>query len=190
MRFDASIEIEDFDTVYPVSEDSIFLIESLNVTAGEHVLEIGCGSGVVSLHCAKNGCDVTAVDINLNAVDAARYNAELNGLEVEVRWSDVYTCIDDTFDTIIFNLPYLPADDDGIEAMAWSGGSDGLGPLPRVLEGLSEHLRKEGRLVIVTSSLMDQERLDDVLEGFAVKVLGELPLFFERLRVMEIRSLS
>lgn len=187
MRYDTSIEIKEFDSVYPVREDSILLIESLDVTGHEKVLEIGCGSGVVSLHCAKNGCDVTAVDINPSAVDATTYNAELNSVSIRTGWSDVYSGVDGRFDIIVFNLPYLPTDDDGAEAMAWSGGADGLGPLPRVLDGTKEHLNEDGRVVVVVSSLMDQARLETLLSGLSVKVLKELALFFERLRVLEIR---
>ena len=56
MRYDPGISIATDPDVYPPSEDSILLIESLEVSPGERVLEIGCGSGVVSLHCAANGC--------------------------------------------------------------------------------------------------------------------------------------
>jgi len=189
MEYDPSIIIDDLDTVYPVSEDSIFLIRSLNVSA-EKVLEIGCGSGVVSLHCARNGCSVVSVDINPNAVEAAKHNAAVNGIELDVRESDVYSNVTERFDTIIFNLPYLPENDEGLEAKAWSGGSDGMGPLPKVLNGLRDHLTENGRLVIVVSSLMEQIALRALLEGYAVKELGKLPLFFEQLFVLEIRALS
>ena len=185
MEYDPSIAIQDRDTVYPVSEDSILLIRSFN--AAGNVLEIGCGSGVVSLHCAKNGCNVTAVDINPDAVNATKHNAESNGLSVNVLGSDIFSNVAGVFDTILFNLPYLPEDDEGMEAKAWSGGSDGIEPLRKVMAGLDEHLSGNGRLVIVVSSLMDQTALNDVLDGRIVKVVGELPLFFEKLSVLEIR---
>ena len=187
MDYDPSIVVEDFDTVYPVSDDSIFLIRSLNVSS-EKVLEIGCGSGVVSLHCAKNGCSVVSVDINPNAVTATEHNAKMNGIELDVRISNVYSDVTERFDLVIFNLPYLPESDDGLEAKAWSGGPDGMGPLPEVLKGLGEHLTENGRLVIVTSSLMNEDVLNVLLEGHSVKVLGILPLFFEQLRVLEIKG--
>ena len=106
-----------------------------------------------------------------------------------VRETDVYSNIEGRFDTIVFNLPYLPVEDEGELAKAWSGGPDGLGPLPRLLEGAPEHLLPDGRVVVVVSSLMDRAGLDKTLEGYEVKVLGELPLFFERLQVLEIKPL-
>ena len=175
--------------VYPPSEDSILLTESLDIRIGEKVLEIGTGSGIVSIQCALNGADVVCGDINPRAVALARRNAAANGVDIDVRETDVYSNIEGRFDTIVFNLPYLPVEDEGELAKAWSGGPDGLGPLPRLLEGAPEHLLPDGRVVVVVSSLMDRAGLDKTLEGYEVKVLGELPLFFERLQVLEIKPL-
>ena len=187
MDYDANIRIEEKDDVYSPDEDSILLIESLNVYDGERVLEIGCGSGVVAIHCAKNGADVTAVDINPSAVELTRKNAAANGAFMDIRLSDLYEDIDSNYDTIVFNLPYLPVNDDGALGKAWSGGDDGIGPLPKLLNEVKGHLYPRGRFVIVVSSLMDQKRLDDVLKGYRVTVLGEKKLNFELLRVLEIR---
>lgn len=188
MKYDPGIQILSDPDVYPPSEDSILLIESLTVREGERILEIGCGSGVVSIHCAKNGCAVTSGDINPKAVDLTRRNAGINGAEMEVVETDVYSNIDGAFDTIVFNLPYLPVDEEGLLARSWSGGPDGLGPFPDLLKGAPEHLKEGGRIVVVVSSLMDGHALDESLEGYDVVTLGELKLFFERLRVLEIRA--
>ena len=190
MEYDPSIDIAEDPEVYPPSDDSILLIESLDVVPGEKVLEVGCGSGVVSIHCAKNGCEVTAVDVNPRAVELARRNAGANGADIPVCESDVYGNVDDVFDTIVFNLPYLPVDEEGLLAKAWSGGPDGLGPLPRLLEGAPDHLVPGGRVVVVVSSLPEPRALEEALEGFEVRTLGEKRLFFERLSVLEIRGFA
>ena len=186
MEYDPSISILSDPEVYPPSEDSILFIESLKVSEGERVLEIGCGSGVVSIHCARNGCEVTSGDINPRAVELTRRNAELNGVDIDVRETDVYSNIDGKFDTILFNLPYLPVDEDGLLAKSWSGGPDGLGPLPELLEGAPEHLNPNGRVVVVVSSLMDTPALWDLIGDRRYEVIGELKLFFEKLSVLEI----
>ena len=187
MEYDPSVRIAGDPDVYPPSEDSLLLIRALDVGPGERVLEIGCGSGVVAVHCALNGAAVVCGDINPSAVALTRRNAEDNGAVADVRETDLFSGIDGVFDTIVFNLPYLPVDEEGTLEQAWSGGPDGLGPLPRLIDVAPERLDDGGRLVVVVSSLMDTARLDALLEGLDVRVLAELPLFFERLRVLEIR---
>lgn len=187
MEYDPALDIDERDDVYPPSEDSIFLIEALDVTKGEKILEVGCGSGVVSIHCAKNGCDVTSVDINPSAVELTSSNFDKNGLKGNVFYSDLYENVSGIFDTIVFNLPYLPVEEEGMLEKAWSGGEDGMGPLPQLLSESKNHLSENGRVVVVTSSLMNQNVLADVLSPYKVKTLGELPLFFEKLYVLEIK---
>jgi HemK-related putative methylase len=187
MKFDPSIEITEDDRVYPPSEDSVLLIEAFDVVTGEALLEIGCGSGIVSLHCVKNGAVVTCGDLNEKAVALTKKNAELNALGLCVMHTNVYSDITGQYDTILFNLPYLPVDEEGELAISWSGGNDGLGPLPALLGGAPSHLNPNGRIIVVVSSLMDQDRLSDLLSEYTVRTLSELPLFFEKLRVLEIR---
>jgi len=187
MDYDPEIRILSDPDVYPPSDDSILFIQSLNVKNGERVLEIGCGSGVVSIHCAKNGCVVTSGDINPKAVELTRRNAAENGVDITVVETDVYSNIEGRFDTVLFNLPYLPVDEDGLLARSWSGGPDGLGPLPDLLSGSPDHLNPNGRIVVVISSLMDTQALWDLLDDYDVENIGELKLFFEKLAVLEIR---
>ena len=65
------IKIETFEGVYEPAEDSWMMCNYLPNDLGS-VLEIGCGSGIISIHLAKKGNLVTSVDINPKAVKAAK----------------------------------------------------------------------------------------------------------------------
>jgi release factor glutamine methyltransferase len=75
---------------------------------GDRVLDMGTGSGVNAVLAAARASHVLAVDINPHAIDAARRNAERNGVadRVEVRHSDVFGNVDGTFDLIVFDPPF------------------------------------------------------------------------------------
>jgi ribosomal protein L11 methyltransferase len=54
------------------------------VRRGDRVLDVGCGSGVLAVVAAMLGAEVTAVDVDPEAVRATAANASANGVRVEV----------------------------------------------------------------------------------------------------------
>lgn len=48
------------------------LVENLNIKKGDKVLDVACGSGVVSHKCAEKGAVVYGIDINGNAIEYAK----------------------------------------------------------------------------------------------------------------------
>ena len=54
---------------------------SENIKGGETVLDYGCGSGILAIAAAKLGAaEVWGVDIDPQAIQAAAYNADINGV--------------------------------------------------------------------------------------------------------------
>ena len=85
-----------------------------HVTAGRRVLDLGCGSGILSIAALLLGADhAFACDIDEKCVDVAYENAALNGIgkdKYTVRWGDVLSDkqlrkeMDDQYDIIVANI--------------------------------------------------------------------------------------
>ena len=107
---------------------------------GCSVLDVGCGSGVLSLVAARAGAVVTAIDINAEAVSVTVSNAAANGLTIEVVRSDLFAELDGRrFDLVVVNPPYFAKDPVDDAERAWFAGAD-LGYFERFFAGLGDHL--------------------------------------------------
>jgi len=188
MRSNPHVSIAECDSVYRPDDDTYLLLDCLDVTRGERVLEIGCGSGILSIHCAKAGGNVTAVDINPRAVECTRRNAVASGVDIEVMHSNLFDEVEGEFELIIFNPPYLPVEEQGDLEMAWSGGEGGIEVTDRFLDQALEHLAEGGRILLLISSRMDMDGLEKVLSRFHMDILASRRFFFEELRVLRLES--
>ncbi|WP_326653504.1 MULTISPECIES: methyltransferase domain-containing protein [unclassified Streptomyces] len=87
-----------------------------SLTPSSSLLEIGCGAGVIAIQAALAGCTTVAADINENAVENTRLNAERHGVSdrVTALHSDLFDALDDgaRFDRIFWSSNYVlaPAD--------------------------------------------------------------------------------
>jgi release factor glutamine methyltransferase len=187
LRYVPGLRIEECQGVYPPSEDTLLLLDSLEVAKGEEMLEMGCGSGVISVHCAAAGAKVTSVDLNPAAVQCTVENAGRNGLEVRGIVSDLFSRVTGIYDQIVFNPPYLPVGEKDPLALAWSGGKGGVDVLDRFLRDAPEFLKSGGRMTIVVSSRMDDDLLQAMISRFETGVLAKKRLFFEELEVLSLR---
>jgi release factor glutamine methyltransferase len=194
VKHDPSLKVNSHPMVYEPSEDTHFLLEHANVSRGEKVLEIGSGSGLIALNCARIA-DVTAIDINPHAVALTKSNAILNGLEIEVLRSDLFEGVRGSYDAIIFNPPYLEGQRGKDGALrdvqgewlekAWDGGQDGEEVILRFLESAGEFIKLTGRIFTLISS-GNRKALDEMKARFRLKILGSKSFFFEVIRACEL----
>lgn len=92
---------------------------------GKSFLELGAGSGLISIFAAKNGANVTATDINPAAVANIQANAAKNDVEFPVLKSDLFAQIPaQEFDWIVVNPPYYPGTPQNDAEYAWYAGPD------------------------------------------------------------------
>ena len=196
MVFSASkLRIRSHPDVYEPAEDSVLLASNLDIGAGERVLEIGVGSGYVSLVASQTAASIVGIDINPHAARLAKANARLNGVaNVEFIAGDLFSPIRGRFNLILVNPPYLPekggTERDPIE-LAWDGGEDGMRLTERFINEVQDYLEPNGRVLMIQSSLSGYEETVRSLSGrgFQVKTLAEQKLFFETIYLIEARRL-
>ena len=139
---------------------------------------MGTGSGIQAVTAAEKVevTEVTAVDINPNALEAAKRMANKNGVSYKIRFkeSNLFNSIEDKYDWIIFNAPYLPTEDNIID-VALDGGANGNEVVSCFLEDAKQHLIKNGQILLVYSSLSSLQ--GDY--GYTWEILGKVDLFFE-----------
>ena len=121
-RFDTEVLVE--ETIKKAPKDS-------------ELLDLCTGSGCIAL-CVKHEREdiaVSASDISKDALNVAKKNSENLGLKINLIHSDLFSNIDDRFDIIVSNPPYIPTNvikglDEKVKDFepegALDGGEDGL----------------------------------------------------------------
>jgi len=186
------LELDCLDEVYLPSEDSIFLAENLLVDDSHRILDVGTGTGIIALTAARDAAHVLGVDVNPDSVLCAKQNAERNGIEnARFLVSDLFENVDEKFDLVVFNPPYIPVEEEGKLEAAWSGGEGGRRLINRFLDVVGDYLTDDGRFNLLFSSLNDREKVEESFarNEFKIYVPAEKKLFFETLYLAEGKRL-
>lgn len=90
------------------------------------LLELGAGSGLISMFAAKRGAHVTASDINTVAIRYLNKNTGINQVKIDIIQSDLFKDIPlQIFDYIIINPPYYKKEPRTESDYAWYCGLNG-----------------------------------------------------------------
>lgn len=120
------------------------------VSPSASILDYGCGSGILAIAAAKLGAgDVLGVDIDLQAVEAARLNAERNA--VSARFEDSAKEIKGQFDIVVANIL--------------------SNPLKALAPAICAHVNQGGRLAL--SGIL-VEQTDDLIAAYAPYIALEV----------------
>jgi len=96
------------DYVLGVSSASISLAQMTIRQRVGSSLDLGTGCGVQSLHLAGHSDKVVATDVNERALRLARFNADLNDVDIEVRNGSYFEpVVSESFDLIVTNPPFV-----------------------------------------------------------------------------------
>ncbi|MCI8396520.1 MAG: peptide chain release factor N(5)-glutamine methyltransferase [Clostridia bacterium] len=150
------------DTLIPRADTEILVEEVLSIVKGrKNLLELCTGTGAIGIALAKYGDfeKVTMTDISKEALQIAKKNIEElldegKKQRISLLESDLFENIEDQYDIIVANPPYIKADEiQNYELkyepqLALDGGEDGLKYYRQIIEKAHSYLTKEGILVL------------------------------------------
>lgn len=169
--------------IYEPREDS-FLLQKVvrqEVRSTDRVLDMGTGSGIQAITASEVSNDVTAADINPECIE------QLNNPKIKTVLSNLFENIEDKFDLILFNPPYLPRDPDEPEdsALATTGGEKGSEIIEAFLQQAKNHLNPDGRILLLYSSLSGNTE-EIAKANYSFKILAEDSFDFEKIYVAKL----
>ncbi|MEM0379489.1 MAG: methyltransferase [Nanopusillaceae archaeon] len=197
---------------YPPLEDSLLLNKYIpKFCKNKKVLDLGCGTGIQGLEAYKYTKKVTFSDIDNACIKLAKINFYLNYINpqedlekiynivesfnfpVKFILSDLFEKIDEKFDVILFNPPYLPETDKEEENIKrWiCGGKNGKEIIERFLNNLENHLDKNGISLVIMSSFNDPKKIfNDFSDKYKFTLIEKIDFFLESLYLVKISKLD
>lgn len=132
----------------------------------KYVLELGAGTGLISIFAANKGGFVTASDISLTAVYNIEKNVKMTNANVEVVHSDLFDDIPHRkYDYIIINPPYYKKTPASEKEFAWFGGDD-FQYFRKLFEQLNKNIYENTNVIMVLSDEADLEMIKSIAGEF------------------------
>ena len=170
----------DARVLVPRPETELLVEVALGLPAGARVVDVGTGSGAIALALAHERPDlsVIATDVSADALEVARANAAVLGLDVELRHGDLLAGVREC-DAVLSNPPYVRDGDRASlapeiahhePAGALFAGADGLDVIRRLVPAAAAVLVSGGLLAIevgagqapAVAALLGQAGFEDV----------------------------
>ena len=142
------------------------------INKDDRVLDMGTGtSSIIGLTIWKQcGCYVVCSDINPEIVSMAQENVEFNQAPIQVKHSNLFENIEEDFDVVVFNPPYVPTKKGTMSNLSkqfqsqWDGGEDGSVIVKQFLDELQQIKRSVRVYVGVNYWYLPKEKFLPMIE--------------------------
>jgi release factor glutamine methyltransferase len=163
---------------------------------GQHVAEIGTGSGILALAAARAGAkSVVALDINPNAALNAAENAQANGFgdRVSPVCANLFSALPPRplFDVILSSPPKHAGEPLDLADRGWHAGPD-YRDIAALFDEARPRLKPGGRLYVMVSSDTDLSFVAGLIAraGFDACVALEHSIYIEKFIIYELSALE
>jgi cyclopropane fatty-acyl-phospholipid synthase-like methyltransferase len=154
--------------VFSPTTTSRTLADAIEISPGDTVIDVGCGSGVLALVAAKLGAaKVYGVDLSQRAVEAASENARRLGLDhiCECRAGDLLEPVRDVRANVLIGdvsgIPDAIAAESGWFDDVPAGGPTGAELPAKFLRSIGDTLAHGGRLYLPTGTIQHEQAILD-----------------------------
>lgn len=168
--------------------DTEVLVEKVlkdNKDSSLSILDLCTGSGAIAISLKSLGKYklVKALDISDKALQIAAKNAKLNGVELEFIKSDMLSEVDEKFDIIVSNPPYIPSGDiDNLSKevkeyeprLALDGKEDGLFFYRIIAKEAKKYLKEDGKIYLEIGYNQAEDIKDLFKEYQSIEVYKDL----------------
>ncbi|MFB6456606.1 methyltransferase [Chitinophaga sp. Hz27] len=142
-----------------LTNSTSLLLKHMPNVEGCTILDIGCGSGIISITAMKNGAkQAVATDVSVKALENTRFNCQQHHLDsVLTLQTDIFDRVEGRFHYIFGNLPIL---DD-----IWSKDTPPLSMLKRFLTAANDHILPGGKVYFSWASFAPVLPVMDMLKA-------------------------
>ena len=133
---------------------------------GQRFLELGAGSGLISIYAAKKGALITASDINPVAVSYLQKNATNNQVQLNIIYSDLFDQIPPAkFDYILINPPYYKRKPVSHAEYAWYCGEQGE-YFQNLFKGLAVYMNTSSEVLMILCDGCDIDMVEQFSDQY------------------------
>ncbi len=145
------------------------------------LLELGCGSGLLSIIATQNGAVVTATDLSQRAIDNTTFNAKQNQVPIEIIYSDMFDRIERRpFDWIVINPPYYARSVKTEEELAWHCGEE-FEYFKKLFWTLKDYMHSTTQVIMVLTVGCELDKIFEIakIHQFQFELLQEKNVLFD-----------
>ena len=145
------------------------------------LLELGCGTGLLSIISAKNGAVVTASDLSHQAIKNITSNAVQNQAKITIIYSDLFDRIEQKpFDWIVINPPYYARSPKNEAELAWHCGQE-FEYFKKLFSTLGNYTHVNSQVIMVLTLGCELDKIFEIakINQFSFELLQEKNVLFD-----------